>query len=271
MLTAPFYHKTVRSYIANFADLFNNIQIRKYDKTGEITKTIRVPIALAAREKWYVREKEEYNADPNKTGIKASFPRISYMLEGISYDSQRKRNTTNRVLATAEGGQTGYQMSPAPYSLEMSVGVAAYTMDEMLQIVEQIIPYFQPDFNMRVRDNPAVPTDYTDVPVSLNSVSPTIEADGTLETRRIISCELSFTIKGYIHSPVIYNDDGNTGRINRALVNMYPTTDPEFIASDDKIPAPLYETKVNPLEALESEPHTFDDEWFEFGDELPED
>ena len=265
----PWYFGTVRSYTANFGDLFNNIRVRKFDSSGAVTKTIKVPISFSAKEKWYRREVEEYGVDGTPTMVKQTVPRIGFNLNSFSYDPSRKTNRNNKFFAIAEGGKKGYQLGAAPYNFEYGLYIAAGSIDELLQILEQILPYFQPDYTMKVRDNPGRPQEYSDVSVSLNSVAPTIQYDGDLQERRLITCELSFQVKGNIYSPVIYPQGGgeDSGLIKHTLVNIYPQNTPEIISSENKAPIEIHQSYVDPFEADKTDEHEVVENWYGFGEE----
>lgn len=272
MLDNTWYFSTIRKYTANFADLFNGLYIRKFNKEGEVLKTIQVPVSFAGKEKWYVREVEEYNSETKtKTKVKQTLPRIGFNLKGFSYDPSRKSNRGIKFKAVSENNHKGYQLTPAPYNFEYALYIATDSIDELLQIIEQIIPYFQPDYHMKIYDNPAKPTEYSDISVALTSVSPTIEYEGTMDTQRMVTCELSFMVQGFIYSPVVYQNTGggeNSGLIKHVMVNIYPQTTSEIINAENKDPIEIYQGYVDPLAAEVDDDYEIVEKWYNHGEEV---
>lgn len=209
-----FYNRTIRKVIVAFGTMFNDIVLVRYNKAGttEYERT-RVPLSYGAKEKYLTR----LTSDPTLTkSINVYVPRISFDLVGLSYDSTRKFNTVNRNLGkdTATGIVSG-QYAPVPYNFEFDMSIYVRNQEDGTQILEQILPFFTPDFTVTVDFNPKISRKY-DLPVTLNSVTPEIDYEGDFSTTRLIIWNLNFTVKGYIFPPV-----SESGIIKQANTNIY--------------------------------------------------
>ena len=200
MLGQQFYHETMRKVVVAFGTIFNNIHLVRKDNSGYTIQTMKVPLAYGPREKFLVRLRED--ADLTKQ-VAVTLPRIGFEINGLTYDSSRKLNrvqqfkkvkgTTNKQLDT--------QYMPVPYNVDFELYVMAKQSDDALQIVEQILPYFQPDYTVTINDN----TDMgikRDVPLILNSVGYEDNYEGEFQQRRAIIYTMQFTAKFYLYGPV---------------------------------------------------------------------
>lgn len=225
---AYFYHQLTRKYVILFGNMFNNILIKRVNKiTGMEIERFKVPIVYAPKEKYYAR----LRADPDlERPIQVALPRMSFELTGFSYDASRKQNSLLRsgvAANTATRGATQYM--GVPYDLTFDLQIYARNVDDGTHIIEQIFPYFNPDYTVTVDTIPALGF-LKDVPIILNNVSNVIEHEGNFDAVRFVSWTLSFTMKANYYGPVqtpkiirkvlanIYNDPnlkaGNIVRIN---------------------------------------------------------
>lgn len=210
-----FYNRTIRKIVVAFGTLFNDIVLVRYNKAGtEEFERTRVPLSYGAKEKYITR----LVSDPNLTkSINVYVPRISFDLVGITYDSSRKFNTLNRNYAVnSTDGNVSAQYSPIPYNFEFDVNIYVRNTEDGTQILEQILPFFTPDFTVTVDLIPKLGRKY-DIPVLLNSVTPQIDYEGDMSTTRLIIWNLTFTVKGYIFPAVA----GGVKTIKRANTNIY--------------------------------------------------
>jgi hypothetical protein len=209
-----FYNRTLRKVVVAFGTLFNDIVLVRYNKAGttEYERT-RVPLSYGAKEKYLTR----LASDPTLTkSINVYVPRISFDLIGLSYDSSRKFNTISRNFGTNQDtGIVSGQHSSIPYNFEFDLSIYVRNQEDGNQILEQILPYFTPDFTVTVDLIPKIGRKY-DMPVTLNSVSPEIDYEGDFSTTRLIIWNLNFTVKGYIFPPV-----SEAGLIRQAYTNIY--------------------------------------------------
>ena len=168
MLGQQFYHETIRKVIVSFGTMFNDIQLVRKDNSGVITQSMKVPLAYGPREKFLVRLRED--ADLTKQ-VAITLPRIGFEIKNLSYDSGRKLNRVQQFkkVKGSETKQLDAQYMPVPYNLELELYVMAKQSDDALQIVEQILPYFQPDYTLTINDMADMGIK-RDVPIVLNSI-----------------------------------------------------------------------------------------------------
>lgn len=228
----PFYHESIRNTIVGFGYLFSGIKIaRKNKKTGLIEQTVEVPIAYSQKEKWI--HSIEGNPDGEK-GIYTNLPRMGFEIVGYSYDSTRKLPRSNKVYCI-EGDSRKQVSAPVPYNIDLSLYFATKTQEDGLQILEQILPAFSPDYTLTIMSVSEMNLKQ-DVPIVLNSVSVSDEYEGDLETRRFVTHELSFTAKINLFSGI-----QNVGLIKQVEVGM-STPEYDYIASQATPTSPIIET-----------------------------
>jgi hypothetical protein len=200
MLGTQFYHESIRKVIVSFGTMFNNINLVRKDNSGSIIQSMKVPLAYGPREKFLVRLNED--ADLTKQ-VAITLPRIGFEIQNLEYDSARKLNRVQRFkkVKGAQAKQLDAQYMPVPYNLSIELYVMAKQSDDALQIVEQILPYFQPDYTLTINDNVSMDSK-RDVPIVLNSISYEDNYQGDFTTRRALIYTLSFTAKFYLYGPV---------------------------------------------------------------------
>ena len=224
MFGTRFYNETMKRAVSIFGTLFNNIDVADIKTDGTVLNIRKVPISYGPKAKFLARLQNETNLnDGNRTAI--SLPRIAFEISGIEYDTSRQNNKLIRnTKNTQETDKVNrrFQYAPAPYNINFTLSVMANKMNDALQIVEQILPYFQPDYTvtMKMIDDMS---DNRDVPVILNSVSFEDTYQGGFEERRTITYDLEFQMQLYFFGPVYqgkiiknvierdYIGDGNTG------------------------------------------------------------
>ena len=236
MLGQQFYHETIRKLVIAFGSLFNNIVLVRKNNSGVITQTMKVPLAYGPKQKFLARLRQDPNLD-NKVSI--TLPRISFEIGALSYDPTRKLNRVQKFKKTKSGNnkQLDSQFMPVPYNITFTLSVMSKNSDDSLQIVEQILPYFQPDYTITLKDNVDMDTS-RDVPVILNNISYEDSYEGDFASRRAIIYTLDFTLKFYLYGPVTssnviktvqvdqYTDmpDKSPKREQRYTVTPNPTT-----------------------------------------------
>jgi hypothetical protein len=197
---AHFYNRTIRKIVVAFGTIFNDIHLVRYNKAGTVAyEKFKVPLSYGSKEKYLTR----ITSDPNLTrSVNTVVPRISFDLTGMSYDSGRKKVTTLRNFAanTSTGG-LNTQYIPVPYDFSFSLSIYVRNTEDGTQILEQILPFFTPDFNVTVDFVPSMDQKY-DLPIILNSVNSSTDYEGDMMTTRLIIWDLEFTVKGYIWPPV---------------------------------------------------------------------
>jgi hypothetical protein len=210
---ATFYNRTIRKIVVAFGTVFNDIYLVRYTKDGITAKeTIKVPLNWGAKEKYLTR----LTADPSLTkSIATTVPRISFEMTGMSYDSSRKLPTTVRNFSANNATTVHAQYVPVPYNFDFSLSIYVRNTEDGTQILEQILPFFTPDFSVTVDFIPLMDPKY-DMPIILNSVSNEVDYEGDMMATRLIIWNLEFTAKSHIWPPV------KTGKIiNVANTNLY--------------------------------------------------
>ena len=196
---AHFYNRTIRKVVVAFGTMFNDILLQRYSVDGTTKQELfKVPLTYGSKEKYITR----ITSDPNLTKtISSTVPRISFEMTGMSYDSGRKQVSTlqNFSANTATGIKTQY--APIPYNFDFSMSIYVRNTEDGTQILEQILPFFTPDFNVSVDFIAPMDQKY-DMPVILNSVSNEVDYEGDFMSTRLIIWNLEFTAKGYIWPPV---------------------------------------------------------------------
>ncbi len=200
MLGQQFYHETIRSVVVAFGTVFNNIQLVRKDNDGKIQQTLKVPLAYGPRQKFLVRLAE----DPDLTKkIAVTLPRIGFEISNLTYDPTRKLNRVQKFKKVKgdNANRLDTQFMPVPYNIGFQLYILSKQSDDALQIVEQILPFFQPDYTLTINDM----TDMgikRDVPIILNSISYEDDYDGDFAERRSLIYTLDFTAKFYLYGPV---------------------------------------------------------------------
>jgi hypothetical protein len=200
MLGTQFYHETIRKIVISFGTLFNDISLVRKDNSGTIIQTMKVPLAYGPREKFLVRLRED--ADLTKQ-VAITLPRIGFEIKDLSYDPARKLSRVQKFkkVKGANTKQLDTQYMPVPYNLDFELYIMAIQSDDALQIVEQILPYFQPDYTLTINDMSDMGIK-KDVPIILNSISYEDNYDGDFVSRRALIYTMSFTTKFYLYGPV---------------------------------------------------------------------
>ena len=201
MLGQQFYHETIRKIIVAFGTTFNNVQLVRKDNSGNITQSMKVPLAYGPKEKFLVR----LRADPDLSSkVAITLPRIGFEIQNLAYDGTRKLSRVQKFKKVNTGNNTrtlDTQFMPVPYNLDIVLYVLAKQSDDALQIVEQILPYFQPDYTITVNDMADMGIK-RDVPIILNSISYEDNYQGDFEQRRALIYTMNFTCKFYLYGPV---------------------------------------------------------------------
>ena len=214
MLGQQFYHETIRKIVVAFGTMFNNIQLVRKDNDGNIVQSMKVPLAYGPRQKFLVRLRE----DPDLTKqVAITLPRLGFEIRNLSYDSTRKLNRVQKFRKTksSKSNALDVQFMPVPYNLEFELYILSKNSDDALQIVEQILPYFQPDYTLTVNDMADMGIK-RDVPIVLNGITYEDDYEGDFTTRRSLIYTLSFTTKFYLYGPVT-----STGVIKTVQVDQY--------------------------------------------------
>ena len=215
MFNQTFYFSLIRKYVILMGTLLNNIRITRTDKEGNVTSLLRVPVTYAAKDKMLARVMQDPGIDrPSAT---TPLPMISFEMGKMSYDGSRKLNTVGKssYRSDTDASKFKYQYNPVPYNINFKAFVYAKNVEDGTKIIEQILPYFTPDWTTTVNLIPEVEVKI-DIPIVLNNIGYSDNYDGEFKDRRAIIWELDFTLKGYIYGPV-----KSSGIIKFVKTNFY--------------------------------------------------
>ena len=211
MLGTYSYHEIFRKTVVAFGTLFNNIELRR---TNEVMK---VPLAYGPKQKFLARL--DQNPDPTNKRVQITLPRISFEINGIQYDPSRKVSPTQKIKFAKDVDENKNVFMPVPYNLSFELAIISKNQEDGMQILEQILPFFQPHYNLSVKLVPDV-DETKDVPVVLTNVYYEDTYEGDFSSRRAIIYTLQFTVKTYLYGPVT---DAKT--IKKVITDMYTKVD----------------------------------------------
>jgi hypothetical protein len=217
MLGTYFYHEIIRKTVIAFGTLFNDINIRHKNTSGDSISQIKVPLAYGPMQKFLARIEQQ--PELNKP-IAITLPRLSFEMTSIQYDPTRKANVTQTFKAS-DGTNLKKVYLPVPYNIGFQLNLMTKLQDDALQVVEQVLPYFQPSFNLSVDLIESI-GEKRDIPVVLDNVSFTDDYEGDFSTRRILIYTFNFTAKTYLFGPIA---DSTDGLIRKVQVDYYSGSD----------------------------------------------
>ena len=203
MFGTHFYNEGLRKLTIAFGQLFNNIVIQNTSSTGAVTKRIRVPLAYAPKEKFLVRLEQQANLQEDRA-VAVTLPRLGFEITGLSYDPTRKINKLQkirRVKTNEEGKKLNFNYAPVPYNINFSLYSFTATAENGLQIVEQILPFFQPEYTVTMNVVPELNL-ARDIPIILNGVNYEDSYNGEFTSRRAVIYTMTFTAKTYLYGPM---------------------------------------------------------------------
>ena len=213
-----FYHQILRKTIISFGTLFNNITIEKKDDNDNTFSTVKVPIAYGPTQKFLARLTQQ--ADLNRP-VEIQLPRMSFEFNGITYDPQRKLTTTQTFQAVdKDDNKIKETYMPVPYNMNFELSIYTKINDDMLQIIEQILPYFQPEYSLTV-DLVKELGEKRDIPIIINNIKMSDDYEGDFSKRRSLVYTVSFTAKTYLFGPVT---DASKNIIKKASVEYLAGT-----------------------------------------------
>jgi len=225
MFGTHFYHATTRKSVAVFGTLFNNISVIRKDGNGNILNQIKVPLAYGPKQKFLSRIDSETNRDAS---MAIKLPRMSFEITGISIDAASKLPKRSAIVESGtDANRKNVIKNMVSYDIGMQLNIMAKNQDDGLQILEQILPYFQPEYNLTIK--PVDGFDFKqDVPIILNSASITDDYDGDYATRRVLVYTLEFTMKMKFYGPT-----GDQKVIREVDVDILNLDDSGFLENVD--------------------------------------
>ena len=200
MLGQQFYHETIRRMVVTFGTIFNNIHLVRKDNNGNVVQKMKVPLAYGPQQKFIRRLDQDASLD-SKVAI--TLPRLGFEIQNLAYDPARKLNRVQKFKKTknATTKQVDSQFMPVPYNLDFKLYAMAKKSDDALQLIAQLVPYFQPDYTVTINDMSDMGIK-RDVPIILNSINYEDSYRGDFNERRAIIYTLNFTCKFYLYGPV---------------------------------------------------------------------
>ena len=204
MLGSWFYHKRVRTAVSVFGSLFNNIYVLRQNSAGETISQVKVPLSYAPKRSFIERLSEMRNGEESERRVAIKLPRMSFEITSMTYDPARQLPKTNNFSTAVTGNNNKRNLffTSVPYDISFDVNIYAKSQDDALQMVEQILPYFNPQYTVAVKPFGLThPEIKEDVPISLQGVSFSDDFEGSVGDRRTIIYTLSFVMKIAFYGP----------------------------------------------------------------------
>ena len=216
MLGTYFYHEIIRKTVISFGTLFNDIYIRHEDAAGNDISEMKVPVSYGPRQKFLARIQQQ--PELNKA-TQIDLPRMSFEISSINYDPSRKSGITQTFKAK-DGEKMKKVFMPVPYNLGFELNILTKLQDDGLQILEQILPFFQPGFTLSVDLVKSI-GEKRDIPMVLQSITQQDDYEGDFATRRALIYTLQFTAKTFMFGPIA---DTPEGLIRKVQLDYYSDT-----------------------------------------------
>ena len=221
MFGEHFYHKQIRNTVIAFGTIFNNIHIKRLDSSGNPLQSLKVPLSYSPKEKFIARLEQQTSLTGSDSSVAITLPRMAFDITGYAYDPSRKLNKNQKVGVVTTNEDTtklNAQYSPVPYDVSFELNVFTANSDDGLQIIEQILPYFQPDYTVTMIESTTMDTK-RDIPFILESVNYEDTYAGDLTTTRRITYTIGFTAKIYLYGPI------STGAVIKTVsADLYDNT-----------------------------------------------
>lgn len=247
MLGHYWYHAALRKVIIAFGTMFNDIEVHRTTEIagGEEIKRFVVPLSYSSKEKWLRRLRTDSQLEGEEVRQQLSLPRLGFEMTSVTYDPQRKINTVTKRVGVDPDDPNAvlWQYARVPYDIELALYVIVDKEDDGLQIIEQILPFFTPEFTVTIKAIEGL-EDSVDVPYILNSSVIEDNFEGTLiESRRVVIWTLTFTAKTYFYGPV-----NSSGIIREATMNIRNLEGGALFKRDTLTPDPLDAEPGDPFE-----------------------
>jgi hypothetical protein len=212
MFGSQFYHQSIRKYVVMFGNMFNDIVVRRIGPTGASLQSIAVPLSYGPKEKFLVRITQDPKLDQQ---VAIQLPRMGFEMTTMNYDGTRRLTGVSRnVKVVNDKNKLDFTYAPVPYDLSFQLYAYVRNADDGAQIMEQIVPYFGPEWTNQVKLIPEMSI-MQDIPTILNTVSIEDTYEGDFETRRALIYTFDFTVKAYFYGPV-----RRQGVIKRAQIDF---------------------------------------------------
>ena len=227
MFGTYFYNKNIRNIVILFGTVFNDISIRRIDASDVVKEEIKVPIAYGPAEKFLVRLREVTDISKGKVGL--TLPRMSFEFSAINYDSTRKLTTTKQFKAVHASDDTKLKRvyTPVPYNFDFTLSVMVRNSDDGTQILEQILPYFSPAYQVTMNEMSTVGIK-RDIPIVFTGLSTEDTYEGDFLSRRALIHTLTFTVHAFMYGPV-----EDIGIIKEVDIYKYDQTNQYTLAANE--------------------------------------
>ena len=255
MLGTYFYHEIIRKTIVGFGTLFNDVYIKHLNKDGTVADETKVGLSYGPTQKFLAKIQQQ--AELSRS-VAITLPRMSFEMTGLQYDSTRKTGVTQTFKANdTTDNKTKKVFMPVPYNIGFELNIFSKLNDDALQIVEQILPFFQPSFNLTV-DLVSSIGEKKDIPIVLDSIDMQDDYEGDFSTRRALIYTLRFTAKTYMFGPIAESTDG---LIKKVQVDLSTSTDTKSATREMR-----YTATPDPITAEPGDDFGFDENWYDFSD-----
>ena len=233
MFGTYFYHQTSRKMVVGFGTLFNSLEVQRTNSSDEVTEVIKIPLSYGPKDKMLTRISGDPNLNPK---VALTVPRMGFELTSMTYDGARKLNTMGRNVKAGTTSGLKKQYNPVPYNWDFSLYVFVKNAEDGTQILEQILPFFTPEFTVTMTLVSGM-SEKRDIPLVLNSVSSEDTYEGDFATRRSIIWTLSFVMKGFLYPSVTDNAAVITSSVvDTHIMSAATTADPIYIIAEDSTP-----------------------------------
>lgn len=243
-ITDHFYHGTTRKIIVAFGTLFNNLTITRTDN-----KTILVPLTYASKEKFYLTLKQNFALNRMANMV---LPRMGFIITDMSYNSERKQSSIGKIHArSTDDGAHMKMFLPVPYDIQLELSVYSRNMVDGLQVVEQIVPFFKPSFNITIVEQADMGI-LRDIPIVLESVTHEDTSEGDVASEfRLLRWDLQFTVQANYYGPL-----RDQKIIKKVYVDYYTSVDGEYVDETDE----RYYLTIDPQDARQEDLWEYDEE-----------
>lgn len=217
MFGTYFYHQRIRKSVAVFGSLFNDLYVLRKNSSGEVISQVKVPLSYAPKRDFLERISEASKGELNERQVAIKLPRMSFEVLSYSYDPNRQfSKNANFNLAGSSANTRAKFFTPVPYTIAFQLSIYTKSQDDALQVVEQIVPYFNPQYSVTIKPIEGYDDIKEDTPIVLTGVSFTDDYEGALEARRTIVYTLDFEMKINFYGPV-----SNTSIIRQVDADIY--------------------------------------------------
>ena len=233
MFGTHFYHKRVRTAVGLFGALFNNLYVLRTDANGNVISQVKAPLSQAPKRNFIDRLDEMINGEDAERRVAIKLPRMSFEIVDIAYDPTRQLPKLNHFVKREDENFRRKFFTSVPYTMLFQLNIYAKSQDDALQLVEQILPYFTPNYTVTVKPFKDYPDVKEDVPITLQSVAFEDNFEGAVGDRRTIIYTLSFEMKVAFYGP-----DVQAPIIREVNTNLFDLDNDEFLTGTQVTPTP---------------------------------